>query len=92
MKCFVWIKRIQWLNFRTEARPHEMLDYKLTKSMDTFSFYRSPDLEETRWFQCVTSLDVQSLLFVLSKHNKRTAFIYQGMRKALDPLKSKVFE
>ena len=58
---------------QTKTGPQETLTFKVTKSIDTFSKNTPLEPEDGRWMLGVTSLEVYTPAFNVTKHDDKCA-------------------
>ena len=70
---------IDTLTDKTKTRPQGKYDFKIAKSRVTFSPNKPLKLEEEKLMLCVTSLEVNSSVFILTKDNIRLTIYTTGL-------------
>ena len=63
---------------QTKTTPQDTLEFKLTKSMDTFSIKTPIELEEGKRMIAITCLEAHPAVFIFTKHYKRFTFYTPG--------------
>ena len=79
---------------QTKTKPHETLEFKMNKQMQTFSFNPPINLlEEGKWLLAVSSLECKNSVHNITKENKSFSIIIPGHyqnksdEKVIDDLK-----